>query len=352
MEWYRLKSAGISDTLIRHLYKSLNSYEEIFKLQSEQLIKYFKFTHEDIKKVEIAQKMNLEIELEKLKKEKITLLFMGDENYPESLKNIAQPPVFLYCKGDIKKLNGINIGIVGTRKNSYYGKKSCENIVEGLVQAGVTTVSGLALGIDTICHKKTLELQGDTIAVVGSGLDVVYPSENRGLWKEISEKGLLISEYPLGSEPTAFNFPQRNRIIAGLSQGVVVIESKIKGGSLITAEFALEENRDVFAVPGEIFSTFSQGCNELIKNSRAKLVTSPEDILSEYNLIRDKKNEKEKINLNEEEKRILDAMSNSKNLDEILMETGMRASEALAILVDLEVKKLVLSLPGGRYKKI
>ncbi|MGL4533938.1 MAG: DNA-processing protein DprA [Fusobacteriaceae bacterium] len=291
-------------------------------------------------------------ELDKLKKQKINLLFMGDDNYPETLKNITQPPVFLYCKGDIKKLNMINIGVVGTRKSSYYGRHCCENIVEGLVEAGVTTVSGLALGIDTICHRKTLELKGNTVAVVGSGLDIIYPSENRGLWQEISEKGVLISEYPLGTQPTVYNFPQRNRIIAGLSKGVVVIESKIKGGSLITAECALEENRDVFAVPGEIFSSFSAGCNELIKNSRAKLVTCPEDILSEYNLKRDKNIKKEKIILSEDEKKILAALSNNKNLDEILIETGTKAPEALAILIGLEVKKLVLSLPGGRYKKI
>lgn len=352
MEWYRLKCVGISDSIIRHLYKGLENYGEIFKLQSEQLIKYFKFTQEDVVKLEKSKKIDLEEEFSKLKREEITLLFMGDENYPEALKNIAQPPVFLYCKGDIQKLQGINIGVVGTRKSSYYGRNACENIVQGLVEGGVTTVSGLALGIDTICHKKTLELQGNTIAVVGSGLDVIYPSENRGLWKEISEKGVLVSEYPLGTEPSAFNFPQRNRIIAGLSKGIVVIESKAKGGSLITAEFALEENRDVFAVPGEIFSSFSAGCNELIKNSRAKLISCPEDVLSEYNLVRGKNIKKEKIFLSEEEDRILSSLSNNKNLDEILMDTGMKTSEVLAILMNLEMKKLVISLPGARYKKI
>ncbi|MGL6119652.1 MAG: DNA-processing protein DprA, partial [Fusobacteriaceae bacterium] len=196
MEWYRLKCVGITDALIRNLYKSLEDYKEIFKLQPEQLEKYFKFNKEDINKLEKSKKIDLIEELDKLKKQKINLLFMGDDNYPETLKNITQPPVFLYCKGDIKKLNMINIGVVGTRKSSYYGRHCCENIVEGLVEAGVTTVSGLALGIDTICHRKTLELKGNTVAVVGSGLDIIYPSENRGLWQEISEKGVLISEYP------------------------------------------------------------------------------------------------------------------------------------------------------------
>ncbi len=242
------------------------------------------------------------------------------------------------------------IGVVGTRRATTYGKIACEKLVKGLVENGVVTVSGLASGIDTVCHKKTLENNGKTIAVIGSGLDVVYPKENEKLWQVIGEKGLLISEYPLGTEPFSFNFPMRNRIIVGLSQGIVVIESKVKGGSLITAELALEEGREVFAVPGEIFSPVSEGCNNLIKNASAKLVTSVEDILVEFGWSV-KREKKSKLNLTEYEEKIYNILEREKNLDELIIESSMKAGEILSILMDLEIKKVVVSVPGGKYRR-
>lgn len=217
-----------------------------------------------------------------MESKKVSLLFIRDTNYPEELKNIAKPPIFLYYCGDIGLLQKRKIAVVGTRRATSYGRIACEKIVRELVENEVVTVSGLAAGIDSICHKKTLDYGGKTIAVIGSGLDVVYPRENEKLWKVIGERGLILSEYPLGTEPFAYNFPMRNRIIVGISQGVVVVESKSKGGSLITAELALEEGREVFAIPGDIFSPASEGCNSLIKNSSAKLITSVEDILEEF----------------------------------------------------------------------
>ena len=351
MEWYRLKCAGLTDTIIRNLTQGVKEYSEISLLHPEQLIKYFKFTQEDLIKLENSRKIDLNLEMKKLKENNIKLIFLNDENYPENLKNIAHPPIFLFCKGNIELLKGFNIGVVGTRRSTGYGRGVCEKLVEGLVEAGINTVSGLALGIDTVCHKKTLEINGQTIAVVGSGLDRIYPSENRELWKKIEEKGVVISEFPLGTEPFPYNFPQRNRIIAGLSRGIVVVESKAKGGSLITADFALEENRDVFVVPGEIFSPFSTGCNNLIKNSSGKLIMGIEDILIEYGIESNKNILTSELNLSKSEMKIYEIIIGTKTLDEIMQETGFKVSEALAILMELEMKKIVYSVGGGCYKR-
>ena len=258
MEWYKLRAAGVKDSIIRNLMSAFKEYLDIFKLDEFQLRKYFNIDDIEYKKIIDSQTLSLDEEIKNLKKNKVKVLSLKSSNYPEELKNISQPPVFLYYKGDISLLKGKRIGVVGTRKATVYGKITCEKMTEDLVNNEITTVSGLALGIDSICHKKTLDKNGKTIAVVGSGLDVIYPKENRILWENIEKSGLIISEYPLGTEPIGYNFPMRNRIIVGLSRGILVIESQKKGGSLITAELALEEGREVFAVPGDIFSPSSE----------------------------------------------------------------------------------------------
>lgn len=350
MEWYRLQVMKLKDNSFRTLLKKFNRYEDIFLLDRVYLKRYCNLDEEEIEKIYKSLDVNLQKELDILKKRGVSLLFIEDEEYPEELRNISKPPIFLYYIGDISILKGRKIGVVGTRRATAYGKIACEKIVRGLVENSVITVSGLASGIDSVCHKKTLENDGKTVAVVGSGLDVIYPKENERLWREIEEKGLILSEYPLGTEPFAYNFPMRNRIIVGLSQGVVVIESKIKGGSLITAELALEEGREVFAVPGEIFSPVSEGCNNLIKNSAAKLVTSVEDILVEFGWSV-KKGKKIKLNLTEYEEKIYNILEREKSLDEIIMESSLKAGEILSILMDLEVKKIVTSVAGGKYRR-
>lgn len=351
MEWYRLAVKKLKDSSFRRVLEKFEKYEDIFKLDKIYLKKYCNLDEEDLEKIYSSKDVNILDELKKLEKNKISLLFIKDKEYPEELKNITKPPIFLYYRGDISLLSGKRIGVVGTRRATSYGKIACEKLVRELVENGVTTVSGLANGIDGICYKKTLEFQGKTIAVVGSGLDIIYPYENRKIWEEIGEKGLLLSEYPMGTEPFAYNFPMRNRIIVGISQGIVVIESKAKGGSLITAELALEEGREVFAVPGEIFSPASEGCNTLIKNSGAKLVTDVDDILVEFGWNREKKLKEEKLDLTDYEKKIYNTLVKEKNLDEIIEETSMKASEVLSILMDLEVKKIIVSIAGGKYRR-
>ena len=351
MEWYRLELVKIKDRTFKLLLENFNEYKDIFKMDKIRLKEMYNLDFEEVEKIYNSQDLNLEEELKKLESKGISLLFIRDEAYPEELKNIAKPPIFLYYRGNLKYLKGKKIAVVGTRRPTSYGKIACEKIVRGLVENKIVTVSGLASGIDSVCHKKTLEFEGKTVAVVGSGLDIVYPRENERLWREIGEKGLLISEYPLGTEPFAYNFPARNRIIVGLSQGVTVVESKSKGGSLITAELALEEGREVFAIPGEIFSPVSEGCNNLIKNSSAKLITSVEDILEEFGWKKINIQEKIKLNLTDYEKKIYNILEREKNLDELIMESGMKAGEILSILMDLEVKKVVLSVSGGKYRR-
>lgn len=350
MEWYKLRMAGVRDCVIRNLMERFENYEDIFNFDKFTFINDFQIKEEEYLKIIESKNMNLKEEIEKLSKKDIKILSFKSSDYPENLKNIAQPPVFLYYRGDITLLKKRIIGVVGTRRATTYGRVACEKFSQELVENGIVTASGLALGIDGICHKRTLEKKGKTIAVVGSGLDIIYPRENKVLWELIGKNGLILSEFSLGAEPMARNFPMRNRIIAGISKGILVVESKKSGGSLITAEIALEEGRDVFAVPGDIFSPVSEGCNDLIKNSQAKLVTSVADILAEYDWKKIEKL-KAKIDLTPQEEKIYSVLETELTLDEIIMKTSIKAGEALAILMDLELKKLVASVAGGKYRR-
>lgn len=352
MEWYKLKAAGVKESAIEKLMNRLDSYEDIFKLDKDQLRFYFQFDDETIEAIYSSKNINLENEIKKYEKQGINIISLKNEYYPEKLKNISHPPLFLYYRGDLSLTEKKTIGVVGTRRPTVYGRNVCEKIIDELVNAGVVTVSGLASGIDTVCHKRTIEKKGKTIAVVGSGLDVIYPAENKNYWKIIGEEGLLVSEYPLGTPPNNFNFPRRNRIIAGLSRGVAVIESKEKGGSLITASLALEEGREVFAVPGDIYSPASAGTNELIKKSEAKLITSGKDILDEYGWESGKEKESEPdIVLSEDERVIYNILTVEKSLDELITESGMRAKNLLALLMEMEINGIVSSISGGKYRR-
>lgn len=348
MEWYRLRIIRLKDSIIAKLMLHFEKYNDIFLLDKELLKLYFKFDDETISLIYQSKKTNLEKELTFFKEKNINIISLKDKNYPINLKNISHPPLFLYYKGDISIANEKTIGIVGTRRPTTYGKRVCEKITTDLVKSQVTIVSGLALGIDAISHKTTLENNGKTIAVVGSGLDIIYPRENKRYWEEIGEKGLLISEFPLGTEPLSYNFPMRNRIIVGLSKGIVVVESKEKGGSLITASLALEEGRDVFAIPGDIYSPVSTGTNNLIKNSEAKLITSSEDILKEFNWPI-KESNKINLNLSEDELKIYNILEKEKSLDELIIITGIKAKILLAILMEMEINGYILSISGGKY---
>ena len=274
-----------------------------------------------------------------------------DDVYPECLKEISNPPLKLYYKGNLDLLKEERlIAVVGTRNPSSYGKLCCEYMVKKMSRANITIVSGFAKGIDSIAHKTSLLTDGKTIAVIASGLDIVYPASNLSLYREIEEKGLILSEYEAGVKPFKSNFPQRNRIIAGLSRGTIVVESKDKGGSLITADLALEFNRDVYAVPGDVFSEYSKGCNNLIRDARAKSLSNINELLEDYSWNIEEKNENNKYTKNQ--LLILNSLSSEKNLDNILIETKIEQTEILAELMALEIMGVIKSIAGGRYKKI
>ena len=222
-------------------------------------------------------------------------------------------------------------------------------MIKKMSKADITIVSGFAKGIDSIAHKTSLITGTKTIAVIASGLDIVYPASNLSLYKEIEEKGLILSEYEAGTKPFKGNFPRRNRIIAGLSKGIIVVESKDRGGSLITADLALEYNRDVYAVPGDIFSEYSKGCNSLIRDAKAKSLSNIKELLEDYNW---EIKEEAKLKVTKNQQLILDSLSSEKSLDKILEETKIDQTEILSELINLEIMGLIKSIAGGRYKKI
>lgn len=210
-----------------------------------------------------------------------------DEDYPENLRNIEDRPAILFYKGELDHEKDKNsIAFVGARKCTDYGKWACKTLSQGVSAAGITTVSGLAYGIDAICHKSTLEVAGRSIGIIGCGIDKIYPKQNRNLYEQLENNGLILSEFPLGTEPKPYNFPRRNRIISGISLATVVIEAKEKSGTMITTRCALDQGKEVFAVPGNINSIYSKGTNKLIQEG-SKLITSADDILEELDYLLD-----------------------------------------------------------------
>jgi len=285
-----------------------------------------------------------------------TVISIWDEIYPKLLKRIYSPPLILYCLGDLSKLNESGIAVVGTRTPTQYGKDLTEKITIGLVQKGITIVSGLARGIDTIAHKSALKSNGITIAVTGSGLDKIYPPENKSLYNEIADAGIIITEFVPGTKPDAINFPKRNRIISGLSLGSVIIETRKNGGAMQTAGYALEQNREVFALPGSVNIQQSEGTNYLIQRAEAKLVTTAEDILCEFPMFQQEKTRSENKfvipELNAFESKILDVLDNQgKQIDLIASLTGITVQNCLVHLLSLEFKGVVTQLPGKMFRR-
>ena len=276
--WFsRIKGLGSRRKQI--LLKMYKTPEKIYNLKKEEILKIKGFNEILANKIiDKDNKNNLENYIEKMQKEKISIITIDDKEYPNILKNIYDYPISLYIKGNSNILDNYTIGIVGCRNATEYGIKAAQYFSYNLAKKGINIVSGLAKGIDSCAHIGTIKANGKTIAVVGNGLDIVYPKENQYLYEKIvEENGAIISEYPLGTEPEKMNFPARNRIISGISKGIIVIEAKKKSGTLITVDFALEQGRDVYVVPGNINSLNSVGTNDLIKQG-AKMVTKVDEI--------------------------------------------------------------------------
>lgn len=290
-------------------------------------------------------------EWKKLEKEKISLVTIFDKEYPKLLTHISHPPFLLYVKGSIGAWKNKCFGVVGTRALSEYGKRATPHITLDLARAGFIIVSGLATGIDTLAHKTALEAGAKTIAVLGTGIDerALYPQLNLPLARKIIEKGgAVISEYAPGTHGTKFSFPQRNRIISGLSKGVLVVEADHISGAMITAKCALEQNRDVFALPGSIFAKTSEGANDLIKKG-AKLVACADDILEDYGLESKKAKKIIKAESPEEEKILAVLTNESATVDDIIKKTGLTAPQTNATLMIMELGKKIKNLGGGKF---
>lgn len=272
-----LVAVAMSDTLTsKQFYELFMRLKEDVSLNDTFVLGDLKYSlpEETNKWIEA---MDWDLEIKRLQEQKVKVLTILDGAYPQRLKEIYLPPIVLFYRGNLSLINQRAVAIVGSRDYSKYAKECICELIPSLVKEDIVVISGLARGVDTLAHEETLKANGNTIAVIGSGLDVVYPPENSKLYDVIAKRGLILSEYPLQSRPLKFHFPYRNRIIAGLSHGVCVIEAKEKSGSLITANLALSENREVFAVPGSIFSTHSKGTNSLIE-AGACLVSSGETI--------------------------------------------------------------------------
>ncbi len=302
--------------------------------------------------LETRQKINLDAELEKIARADVDVITLDDPACPRLLKNIPNPPFVLYVKGKIIPDDDWSVAVVGTRRASAYGRQVTQQIVTDLVRNHVTIVSGLARGIDAEAHRAALDAKGRTIAVLGSGVDVIYPAEHNKLAQQIIEHGALISEYPLGTKPEAGNFPPRNRIISGLSLGTLIVEGDESTGARITIEDALEQGRETFAVPGNIFHREARGTNKMIQRGEVKLVTCAMDILEELNLTMVEQHQEARAVLpeNETESALLKYLSaDPTHVDELGRETGLPIATVLSTLAMMELKGLVRQIGGMNY---
>jgi len=301
--------------------------------------------------MEARNKINPNEEWKKLEKLNIKVITIEEKEYPRLLKEIYSPPALLYIQGNLPKNLDFTLAVVGTRKITTYGQQITPEIVKDLASAGLVIVSGLALGVDALSHQSCLEAGGKTIAVLGSGLDLIYPVSNRQLAEKIMENGALVSEYPLGTQPLKQHFPARNRIISGLSLGALVIEGDKDSGSLITSRFALEQNREVFAVPGSVYNKASIGPNNLIKMG-AKPVTSAVDILEALNLeLAQEYMESKKMMPDTKEEEILWPFLSKEpiHVDELIKKSKLNTSIVNSTLTMMEMKGKVRNLGGMNY---
>lgn len=351
---------GIGEVLIKNLFSRFGSAKEIFAASKKDLRQVQGISERHIEAIKsFSDWPDVEEELNKIDKHKVRLLSLKDSEYPESLSQIYNPPSFVYITGEILRSDKNSIAIVGTRLPNKYGRKVTEALAGELASMGITVVSGLARGVDSIAQAEALKRGGRTIGVLGCGLDVVYPPENVKLYKQVSENGAVVSEFGLGTPPISHNFPQRNRIISGISLGVIVVQASEKSGSLISASFALDQNKEVFAVPGNIDNKLSRGSNWLIKKG-AKLVETVDDVLLEFEafanlkssgLFEEERTQKVLDKLSQNQKEVYSVLSSEpQHIDDIHKKTGIESANLLSILLTLELNDYVQQLPGKIFQ--
>jgi len=346
---------GLGNAGICQLLTKFGSPENIFSASINQL--------REVVDAEISQKITdgVDIEIIKptldwLKKDNAHLVTLADSSYPQHLLEINNPPAILYAIGHLQWLNHPTIAMVGSRSATPQGEKNAEDFAMSLCDQGLCVVSGMALGIDGAAHRGALKSNGATIAVVGTGLDIVYPARHRDLAHKIAERGLIISEFPLGTPSKAQNFPRRNRIISGLSLGCLVIEANVDSGSLITARLAAEQGREVFAIPGSIHSPVSKGCHQLIKQG-AKLVESTTDILEELKNLLPEHSPNGLLapsgQIATEPNKLLASMGfDAINFEALLTLSGLTTEALSSMLMVLELEGKITIIKGGKYQRL
>jgi len=361
-----IKLQGLGPRIIKNLLDYFGDAKTIWEAGRKELCRVNQVGGKRSKQiVRDRESIDLDYEVQVLKDTGIKYLTLTDKEYPFLLKNIHDPPPVLFYKGSIEPDDTISLAVVGSRKCTNYGRTIAKRLSAALAEKGFTVISGLARGIDTCSHQGALS-KGRTIAVLGSGLDVVYPPENDNLMKEIINNGAVISSFPLATAPNRENFPQRNRIISGLTLGTIVVEAAQKSGSLITANFALEQGREVFAIPGDITKEQSFGTNQLIQNG-AKLVQNIDDILTELPLedwlkginreeqtIKSEEkaieSREKKSDLSSEEAEVYNQLSSEpQEFNEVLQAIDLSPGKLNSILLKLELKGIVTQLSGNRF---
>jgi len=349
---------NIGDVYAKALINHFGNAEDIFKAKKKDLIETLgSIRAASIKEFNDFEKAEEEIEF--IEKYKITPLFITDNNYPQRLLNCYDSPALLYYRGTANLNQSKIVAIVGTRNHNEYGKEVCEKLVNDLEGKNILIVSGLAFGIDSIAHKSALKNHLETVGVLAHGLDRMYPAQNKSLAKEMVQHGGLLTDFRSKTTPDKQNFPKRNRIVAGISDAIVVVESGVKGGSLITAEIGNGYNKEVFAIPGRSNDSKSVGCNYLIRNNKACLITCAEDLLEdmgwkEYKKASAKKQRELFIELSDDEKIIVGILQAKEqiHIDELYIKSGLSSSAVASGLLTLEMQNVVSSLPGKMYKLI
>lgn len=347
---------GVGPVKAKELMLRTESIEEVFTMRSSQLAKTCGISRALIEKMnrkEALQKASFVIE--HMKKHGVSPFFCNQAEFPRRLKNCIDAPLLVYGKGTLPLNHSKLVAIVGTREATSYGRRLCDEIIASFVGQNIVVVSGLASGIDTHVHQRCLDLKVPTIGVLGHGFDRIYPSANRQLAQNMLEDGGLLTEFIPGTAPDRENFPKRNRIVAGMTDATIVVESKLKGGSLITAGLANDYNRDVFAYPGSIHKNTSQGCNRLIADQKAHLLQSPEDFLSMMNWkeSQTKKSVQRQLfpNLNVVQTQIAKLLEEEQTMqiDLLSLKTELPISQLNIELFQLEMNGVIQSLPGKKY---
>ncbi len=354
LSWIALNRVeGVGNIFYKRLISAFSSPQKVFSASYDEIREMAGIPDAVVNRIKHFDAVApAEEELKRIQQEGIDIITLSDKHYPPLLKQINDPPPFLYAKGRVDILTGSPcIAIVGTRFPSPYGEEITAEIALALVKQGVTIVSGMAKGIDSAAHKTALENRGTTIAVWGTGINRVYPAENRQLAHDIADKGLILSEYPLDTPPLDKNFPARNRIISGLSLAVIVTEASLNSGTMITVSHALDQGRDVFAVPGQIYSMMSQGTNRLIKHGCA-MVDSVDSLVAEIKAILPSE-KKSTAGMPESHADVLSVLSSDPmDLDTIIIRSQFDTAKVMSILTEMELNGIVKQLPGKRFIKM